>query len=74
VTAALVALGYYEMLDEERPPEEIWHHHERITRWMEEVKERRSNPDMQPVDAFDEPGGDVQRNELYDELKNQVRK
>jgi hypothetical protein len=52
------------MSEEDQPPEEIWHHGERIRDWMEEVKRRWANPAMRPVE---EDSDDMLRNELVDE-------
>lgn len=41
--------------EDEVPPEEIWHHSERLKEWFEAVKQRRENPDMHPVETFDVP-------------------
>lgn len=33
----------------------MWHHNSRLKEWFEAVKERRKNPDQQPIDSFDVP-------------------
>jgi len=45
----------------------MWHHAERINEWFEAVKERRNNPDMEPINSekFDVP---VMQNELLAEV------
>lgn len=48
-------LGYMELPEDELPPEEMWHHNSRLKEWFEAVKERRKNPDQQPIDSFDVP-------------------
>lgn len=67
ITQALIVLGYFELPDDERPDDLIWHHQERITEWFEAVTERRKNPDMEPIDSesFDVP---VMKNEALEEL------
>lgn len=58
-----------EMLEEEQPPEEIWHHHERITEWFAAIRQRRQNPDMVPIEESDESDNPLMiRNELVSEL------
>lgn len=44
-----------ELPEDELPPEEMWHHNSRLKEWFEAVKERRKNPDQQPIDSFDVP-------------------
>jgi len=56
-----------EMPDEERPPTNIWHHMERLTEWFEAVKERRKNPDMEPIGDY-QGDGPMMRNEYLDEV------
>lgn len=58
-------LGYFELPDDERPPENIWHHGERLRDWFAAVTERRKHPDQKPIDdeSFDVP---VMRNELVE--------
>jgi hypothetical protein len=58
-------LGFFELPDDERPPETMWHHQERISEWFEAVTERRKNPDMQDVEAFDGP---TMKNQYLEEL------
>jgi hypothetical protein len=58
-------LGFFEMPEDESPPEEMWHNTARLSEWFKAVKERRKNPDMQPVDSFDVP---VMQNELTKKL------
>lgn len=64
---ALTALGMLELPEEDQPPEEIWHHGERLDKWFEGVKQRRKNPGMAPIEDLDDEPGMV-RNELVDEL------
>lgn len=52
-------------MEDEMPPEEMWHHNERLEEWFAAIKERRENPDMQPIDSFDVP---VMKNELLEEI------
>lgn len=65
MTSALIVLGYFELPQDEIPPEEIWHHSERTNEWFEAVKQRRENPDMVPVDQFDVP---TMKNEALAEM------
>lgn len=44
-----------ELPEDELPPEEMWHHNTRLKEWFEAVKERRKNPDQQPIENFDVP-------------------
>lgn len=44
VEAALSVIGYYELSEEDRPPQNIWHHGERLEEWFAAVKERWKNP------------------------------
>jgi len=62
-----VVLGFLELPEDEKPPEEIWHHMERLTEWFDAVKERRRNPDMEPIGEYK---GDVplMRNEYLEEV------
>lgn len=50
-------LGLFELSEEEVPPEEIWHHNERLEEWFESVKQARSDR-MRGDSAFDVPEAD----------------
>jgi hypothetical protein len=63
----LIVLGFIELPDDERPPDNIWHHNERLKEWFEAVKERRKNPDMQPIGEY-EGDGPMMRNEYLSEV------
>jgi hypothetical protein len=65
LTQSLTVLGFFELPEDEIPPEEMWHHQERVKEWFEAMKERRKNPDMEPVDSFDVP---VMKNEALKDL------
>lgn len=66
VQAALVVLNWYKNYPKEDiPPEEIWHHEERLDEWFEALEERRRHPEMERIPEDDEPG---ERNEYLDEL------
>jgi hypothetical protein len=60
-----MVLGYFELPDDERPDELIWHHQERLTEWFEAVTERRKNPGMYPVDDIEGP---TMKNEYLEEI------
>jgi hypothetical protein len=51
----MIVIGYMELPEDELPPEEMWHHTSRLAEWFDAVKERRKNPDQQPIDSFDVP-------------------
>ena len=57
-----------ELPEDEQPPEEIWHHGERMKEWFDAVKQRRKNPDMQPINAGEDADVPTMKNELLDEL------
>ena len=40
IGAALEALGYLELPEDQTPPEEIWHSPERIKEWFSSVRQR----------------------------------
>lgn len=66
VQAALAVLNWYKNYPKEDvPPEEIWHHEERLEEWFAAVEERRRHPEMQKIPEDDEPG---ERNEYLEEL------
>jgi hypothetical protein len=39
----MVVHGWLEQPEEDIPPEEIWHHSERLEEWFESVKQRRED-------------------------------
>lgn len=41
MSAALDVLGYFELPEEDTPPEEYWHYQDRLSEWFEAVKARR---------------------------------
>ena len=49
-------LGLFELPEEEVPPEEIWHHGERLDEWFEAVKQARK--DRMQGTGFDVPEAD----------------
>jgi len=63
-----VILGYAELPEAEVPDEDIWHHPERLEEWWEAVKQRRENPDMEPVPKASE--SDFAQNELTLQYKD----
>ena len=48
ISAGLTVLGYFELPSDEVPPEDIWHHPQRLEEWFEAVKQRRKTG-MQPI-------------------------
>lgn len=55
VDAALIALGFLELPQEDSPPENIWHHETRLLEWFQAVRHRREHPDRELIpDADDE--------------------
>lgn len=70
ITIALMTLGFYEMPESDQPPEEIWHHGERLEEWFKAVKYRQEHPNMEviedEVETIDD--GTTIKNELMDEL------
>lgn len=59
--------SYYELPDEERPDENIWHHPQRLQEWFEAVKAKRKDPKGEAVPQAEEPEGGWMRNELLAE-------
>lgn len=68
ISNALVALGYLELPEADQPPEEIWHHNERLQEWFKAVKQNRENPGMEPIEEVDDDDPTMMRNELLAEL------
>lgn len=68
ITVALMTLGFYEMPESDQPPEEIWHHGERLEQWFAAVKTRQDHPEMEPIeDEYVDDGTSV-KNELMADL------
>ena len=61
-------LGYLELPEDDLPPEEIWHHDERLEEWFLAVKERREqrSQGMEPIPEATDV--DMTRNELVKEI------
>lgn len=62
-----MVLGFFELPEDDQPPEEIWHHTERLEEWFKAVKQRRDNPDMKPIDEPMEES-EMTSNSLTDEI------
>lgn len=60
MSEALTVLGYFEISEDEQPPEEMWGNDDQLVSWFEEVKRQRANPDSTRM----EPIPDMQENEL----------
>lgn len=60
----MTVLSYFEMVDDERPPQNIWHHQARLEEWFEAVKQRRETG-HRPIEAED---ADMTGNQLTREL------
>lgn len=45
-------LGYFELIEDEQPPELIWGNDAALEKWFADVKFRRANPDshMEPIE------------------------
>lgn len=69
ITVALMTLGFYEMPEKDQPPEEIWHHGERLEQWFEAVKTRQNHPEMEVIDdeEYVDDGTSI-KNELLTDL------
>lgn len=50
----MAILGYWEMPEEDVPPEEYWGDDEAIGEWFEAVKQRRKNPDAVTDEKLEE--------------------
>lgn len=50
-------LGFFELPEEEVPPEHIWHHHDRLEEWFAAVKQSRSDQ-MAGVESVPAADGD----------------
>lgn len=55
-----MVLGFFELPDEDRPPEELWLDEERISQHFEDVKARRN--EKYGVESV--PDADMMQNEL----------
>jgi hypothetical protein len=42
-------LGYFELLEDEQPPQLIWGNDDALEKWFADVKLRRDNPHMEPI-------------------------
>lgn len=60
-----------ELPENEQPPEEIWHHNERLVEWFKAVKQNRENPGMEPIEVVDDDPS-MMRNELLAEMMGEV--
>lgn len=69
VTKAMIILGYFEMMDDDRPDESIWNHQERLDEHFELVKQRRDNPNHEIIDKREWEEADLEQNELADEWR-----
>lgn len=50
-------LGFLELPDDERPPEEYWHSSDAINEWFEAVKQKRADK-YSGIEAVPDPGED----------------
>ena len=65
VQAALTVINYYQAPPDEVPPQEIWHHQERLDEWFESMKQNREarSRGMEPITEVPQ-----EKNELADRL------
>lgn len=61
----MTVLGYFEVPEDEQPPEEMWGNDEALIAWFEEIKRQRANPDSRGM----EPIPDMQENELTKQFR-----
>lgn len=58
-----------ELPEGEKPPENIWHHMERLGEWFDAVRERRKNPDMEPIGDYQGDGPMMQNDYLKEVME-----
>ncbi len=61
-------MGYFEMLDDDRPPERIWMDDEALSQHWEKVDERRKRPHDGGTEPVPQAGG-LDQNELTAQFK-----
>ncbi len=57
ISAAMGVLGWFELPEDQVPPEEYWHSTELITEWFEAVKRRQSDR-SKGLESIETPEGD----------------
>ena len=60
-------IGFFELPEEDQPPQRIWLDAERLEEWFDAVRSRRRSAakGLEPLELDDEPG---EQNELTKEL------
>lgn len=57
VTAAMGVLGWFELPEDELPPEKYWHSTELVEEWFEAVKRRRQDR-AKGIESIEMPEGE----------------
>lgn len=61
-------MGFFELPEEDQPPEGLYGNDKRLTEWFDGVKYRRANPDRPGMEPVPEAGAVDVRNTLLDDL------
>lgn len=57
-------MGYFELMEDERPPDGIWGNDAALEQWFDDVKIRRSSTDSGPM----EPVPEMTQNSLLSDI------
>lgn len=70
VSEAQTVLSYFELPEDDRPPDHIWGNDDLLRDWFDDVKLRRAHPDNQMERVPDEPAHGFTQNSLVDSLSH----